>query len=138
MTTHQPPSRPYHRLPHYLNDAPPSGSIDPRLRAAHAAADVTNTITDREQSDRDVRTDALDSACRLFAEALEPGSYHEGADSRAIARDVVLVADVFAHYIASGVVPPAPTGGLNLPLKLDDGPLYPATPDQPWPTGGAA
>lgn len=119
MTTHPPPQAPYHRLPHYLNDAPPSRALDPHRRRMDEANDVANVITDREQSDRDVRTDALDSACRLFAETFEPD-----ADNRPALREVVLAADVFAHYIASGVVPPLPNppaaAPLHLPLKLED------------------
>lgn len=94
-------SRPYHRLPHYLNDAPPSRSIHPQRRAEIEAAHVTNSISDREQSDREVRADALDSAVKVLA------SLPENLRVIMTERDVLLLADTFAHYIASGIPGPA-------------------------------
>lgn len=131
MTTHQPPYMPgrttddrgmprYHRLPHYLNDAPEPTLNQRASGTAHfaAAAHVTNAISDREESDRVTRSDALDSAVRIVTEV--PG-LTDGLDLPEIEHFVMTVADHFAHYIASGVVPPRPypAPGLDLPLKLE-------------------
>jgi hypothetical protein len=116
MTTHQPPPVAHHALPGY----PAGGTPEQQKRYGFnpAAADP-NYISDREHSDREVRTDALDSAIQLLK------AVGDTAVSGITERDVLLVADTFAHYIASGVVPPSPRpipGALHLPLKLDDAP----------------
>lgn len=142
MTTHPPPRPTYHRLPWYLNDAPDmpqsrlmGGPAARELEAAKSAAHVTNSINRREDSDRETRSHAVAAAIELLA--LMP---YQPLDKNLVEfqREVLLVADVLAHYVASGIVPPMPPPAGATPLQTEHArSMYPSNPGQPWPTGGS-